>query len=213
MKHLRKMFLLWLMSTRFYAWLLLRVIPFVRFTTYYTSLRGWKYQRGYKLLKAGDILLTLDRKKLTGLLNPGSFSHACQCIDKGSEVEIIEMTHHDYTHSCFFDICKEADRVVIIRCRDYDDAYIQKVIAKCKSFSNAVYDIDFDLDDIFKFKIPALYCSELVYLSDLEHRLQVNLEDLEGLGREYISPTGLYQAKNVDVIWDSDAEIPGDGQF
>jgi len=52
--------------------------------------------------------------------------------------------------------------------------------------------------------VKALYCSELVYQSDFERRLDVNLEDLAGLGRKYISPDGLYKAKNVRVVWDSD---------
>lgn len=191
-----------MMSTKFYDWVLLKILPYIRFTTYYTSFRGWKYMRGYKLLQPGDILVAVDEKKLTHLLIPGTFCHAIQCVDKGSEYECAEMTAHNFTHSTFFDICKEADRVVILRCRDYDAAYIQKVIAACNSHADAKYNVD------FQFGIPALYCSELVYVSDVEHRLQVNLEDLADLGRPYISPDGLYKAKNVDIVWDSDQEIP-----
>ena len=189
--------------------MLLKVIPYVRFTTYYTSFRGWKYQRGYALLQPGDILVGVDKKKLTHLLIEGTFSHAIQCVAKGTEFECAEMTHHNFTRSCFFDICKEADRVVILRCRDYDAAYIEKVIAACLSHADATYNVTFELG------IPALYCSELIYISDVEKRLQVSLADLAGLGRPYISPDGLYQAKNVDVIWDSDQEIPDPklGQF
>ena len=196
-----KRLLLAVMQTKLYAWLLLRVVPFIRFSTYYTSLRGWKYHRGYRLLRAGDIVLTTDRKKLTTLLIPGEFTHAAQCIDMFSEWEICEMTHENFTKSCFFDLCKEADRVVILRCRDFDHAYVKQLVEKCRSFQDAVYDLQFDLG------VKALYCSELVYQSDFERRLQVSLEDLAGLGRPYISPTGLYHAKNVDVVWDSDKEI------
>jgi hypothetical protein len=31
-----------------------------------------------------------------------------------------------------------------------------------------------------------------------------NLEDFVGLGRDYISPVGLYHAKNLKVVIDSD---------
>ena len=195
------------MRSNLYRWLLQSIIPYIRFTTYYPSLRGWKYQRGYNLLQPGDIILTVDRRKLTTVLIGGEFSHAAQCVGKNVEWEISEMTHHDYTMSTFFDICKEADRVVILRCTDYDADYIQKVIERCKELRTAKYDQTFSLG------VDFLYCSELNYQSDVERRLQVNLEDLAGIGRPYISPTGLYKAKNVQIVWDSDLEIAGIGQF
>jgi len=110
------------------------------------------------------------------------------------------MTHENYTRSHFFDLCMEADRVVILRCKDFDSDYIQKVIQKCLSFQNAVYDVHFTLG------VKSLYCSELVFQSDFERRLKVDLSDLAGIGLPYISPTGLYQAENVEIVWDSDQE-------
>ena len=196
-----KKILVWMMNTDTYLWLLKHVIPYIRFTTYYTSLRGAKYQEGYKKLKPGHIILTIDKKKLTSLLIPGTFAHAALCLAKSDSpnvYEVAEMTHTDYTKSYFFDICKEADRVIILECVDWDEEYVQQVIAKCLEFEGAVYDVKFG------FGVKALYCSELVYQSDFERRLNVNLEDLAGLGREYISPDGLYKAKNIKVIWDSD---------
>lgn len=221
LKKIKSRLLLAFMQTRVYSWLLLHVIPYIRFTTYYTSLRGWKYIRGYALLRPGDIILCLDRKKLTALLIPGDFSHAALCVGKAqgdnpqppnplirgqikgesTEWEVSEMTHTNYTKSCFFDICKESDRVAILRCKDWDPEYVKNVIAACESFDNAVYDIKFDLG------VQALYCSELVYQSDFERRLDISLDDIEGLGRQYISPTGLSKAKNCDWIWDSDREV------
>ena len=193
--------LVWLMNTRAYGWLLKHVIPYIRFTTYYTSLRGAKYKEGYAKLRAGHIILTLDKKKLTSMLIPGGFAHAALCLSKAAgSYEIAEMTHTDYTKSYFFDICKESDRVVILKCTDWDAAYTKKVVAKCRTFEDATYDVKFG------FGIKALYCSELVYQADFEYRLDVDLEDLAGLGREYISPTGLYHAKNVKVVWDSDED-------
>ncbi len=199
---MRRKFLVWLMNTRFFEWMCIKVIPYIRFTTYYTSLRGARYHEGYEKLKPGHILLTIDKKKLTSLLIPGTFAHAALCLAKanGGGYEVAEMTHTNYTKSYFFDICKEADRVVILECVDWDEDYIQAVIAKCLEFEDAVYDVKFHLG------VKALYCSELVYQSDLEGRLDVNLDDLAGLGRLYISPDGLFKAKNVRVVWDSEGE-------
>ncbi len=198
-----KKILVWFMNTDVYAWLLKHVIPYIRFTTYYTSLRGAKYQAGYKKLEPGHIILTIDNKKLTSLLIPGTFAHAALCLGKsnGSDTyEVAEMTHPDYTKSYCFDICKEADRVVILKCDNWDEEYTQKVIDKCLEFEDVTYDVKFDLG------VKTLYCSELVFQSDFERRLDINLEDLAGLGRQYISPDGLYKAKNVKVVWDSDEE-------
>jgi hypothetical protein len=186
------------MSTNSYAWALKHVIPYIRFTTYYTDFPGKSFYSGYSVLKAGDIILTQDSKKLTGKLIPGEFAHAALCVSKNKKWETSEMTHEDYRLSTFFDICKESDRVVIIRCPDWDKEYIKKVVAKCKSFEGALYDAQFSLG------VKALYCSELVYESDFEHRLTVNLEDLAGIGRPYISPDGLYKAQNASCVWDSD---------
>jgi hypothetical protein len=92
-------------------------------------------------------------------------------------------------------MCKESDKLAIIRCKDWDPEYILKVIEKCKTFEGCLYDNEFE------FGVKALYCSELVYQSDFEKRLQVNLEDLAGIGRPYISPYGLFIAKNIEIIW------------
>jgi len=161
-------------------------------------MRGIKYHEGYKKLLPGDIIVTNDRKKLTSLLIPGEFSHAALCISKDQKWEVSEMTHTDYTKSAFFDICKESDRVVILRCDVWKKSYVLEVIKKCKGFVGAKYDQEFELG------VEALYCSELVYMADFKKLLDVNLDDLAGLGRLYLSPDGLFKAKNVKIIWDSD---------
>lgn len=189
------------MQTKFYSWLVLGVIPYIRLTTYYTSLRGWKFHRGYKLLLPGHILLTIDRKKLTTFLVSGEFTHAALCVANNEEFEVAEMTHHHFTRSHFFDICKESDRVVILRCTKFDDSYTKAVIERCLSYKDATYDTGFELG------VKSLYCSELVYQSDFERRLDADLSDIAGLGRLYISPDGIFKSPHVEVVWDSDKEI------
>lgn len=184
-------------NTKLHYFITMKIIPYIRFTTYYTSMKGKTYHEGYRLLQAGDIILTSDSKKLTTILIGGDYTHASLCISKDEKFECAEMTHHDYTKSTFADICFQSDKVVILRCKDFDEEYIQKVVDKCKSLEGADYDVTFRLGNKF------LYCSELVYESDFENRLQVSLEDLENLGRPYISPTGLYHAKNVEIVWES----------
>lgn len=189
------------MFKKVYRWLMLKIIPYIRFTVYYTKFKGYQYLRGYKLLRPGMVVLTVDKKKLTTFLIPGTFSHAAMCVSIEDEWQVSEMTHLGYTKSAFFDICKESDRVVLGYCKDWTVGYLSSVISKCKSFQNTDYDLS------FKLGVKELYCSELIYHSDYEHRLNIDLSDIHGLGRKYVSPDGIYNASNFEVIWDSDNEI------
>jgi hypothetical protein len=189
-----------ILKADWYYYLVSSVIPFIRFSFYYTSFKGQDFYRGYNILRPGDIVLSTDDKKLTSVIIGGDFSHAALCVTKDEIFEIAEMTRKNYTKSTFFDTCKESTHVLIIRCEDWDKEYINNiVIPRCLGFQDAKYDVE------FKIGVKNLYCSELIYMSDYEKRLQVNLEDLAGIGREYISPTGLYKAKNIRVVWDSNS--------
>jgi len=195
---------------------------------YYTDLRGDKYHEGYQYLEEGHITVSIDVRKLTGVgitkVTGGISCHAAYCLGKrdqnmpfkryaevlpeighGQGLEMAEMTHLNYTYSDFYDICKEADRVIIFKCVDWDENYIKAVSHYVKSFKDALYDAAFTLG------IKSLYCSELIYQADLKAggKLQCSIEDLAGLGRPYISPDGLLVAKNVIVVWDSKGEFTG----
>lgn len=198
-----KKLILFFMQTKTYSWLLKHVIPYIRFTTYYSSFRGYKYELARQVISDCDVILTTDNLKLTSLLIPGVVDHAALSI--GGHIRIAQMTHNDYTVDTMFDICKEATRVIIMRCADiYEDYdYKSRMKQRVRGFEGAVYDGKFDLG------VSALYCSELVYQGDFEHRIQCDLTDLMGLGRPYISPTGLLIAKNMRCVFDSDNEYLG----
>lgn len=192
-----KSILLFFMQSRIYYWILKNVIPFIRFSVYYTSFSGDKFYKAYDLLRPGDILVSNDYKKLTTFLIGGEWTHAALCVSKGSNFEVAEMTHKDFTRSTFFDFCKESDRIAIYRIKDMDDDYLKKMIFECYQLQTSKY------DGQFKLGIEALYCSELVYLCDVERRIGASLDDLAGLGREYISPTGLTKGTGVELVYDS----------
>ena len=196
-KKLKVKILIKLINTQAYRWFTLNIIARIRFSMYYTNMKGAVYHEGYKLLKPGDIILTKDKKKLNTHIIGGEWAHTGLCISKNRKFECVEMTSKHYTKSTFADMCFEADRVAIIRCTDFDQEYIRQVIAKALSFEGARYDTVFTLKNEF------LYCSELIYESDFERRLEVSLEDLAFIGNPYISPTGIANAGNIKVIWDS----------
>lgn len=90
-----------------------------------------------------------------------------------------------------------------MRCLDYDKFYVEDLVYKCLSLKLAKYDTQFSLG------VEALYCSELCYQSDFDHRLKVDLSDLAGLGRPYISPMGLLFSKNCRCVFDSNEVFTG----
>ena len=91
---------LWFMKTKLYWFIVMRIIPYIRFSMYYTSFRGWKYHKGYKLLQPGDIVLAVDTKKGTAAIiskvtaddggkdSNRALVHAGQCISKDGYFEI-----------------------------------------------------------------------------------------------------------------------------
>ena len=141
--------------------------------------------------------MLLNNLKLTTKLIPGEWAHAAVCVSKDKKFEVAEMTHTDYTKSTVSDVCYEADRVLVLRCTAFKKVYTKKFIKKIKSFEGVPY------DDQFELGIKALSCSELVWAGDFERKLDVSLEDIAGLGRDYISPTGIANAKNVKTVIDT----------
>jgi hypothetical protein len=194
----RRRFLLWVMETQIYEYLMTDVVWKIRFTMYYTQFSGRKYHKLYRDLLPGDIVLSTDGLKLTAKLIPGMWSHAGVCVSKNQVFEIAEMVHTGYRKSTFSDFCYESTRVCVLRPQGFGVHYTKRFIDNVLGFEGAPYDLEFELG------VKALYCSEIIYLSDTERRLGCDLEDIAGLGRPYISPTGLYHS-NVDVVGDSDA--------
>lgn len=231
---MKKKLILWLMSTEIYSKVVLKVVPFIRFSLYYSKIRGDKYHEGYSYLKEGHILGSVDYKKLSGILIPkitgGALAHVGYCVGKrdpkefdfeyhninpieeqGLGLEVAEMTNKHFTFSDFYDICKEADRVIIFKCLDWDEVYIKRITKRILSFRKAKYDPAFQLDGP---ELSFLYCSEMIYQADkIENngapRLKADVSDLMGLGRPYISPDGLLCADNIEVVWDSKNELTG----
>lgn len=213
-----KQFLIWLMSTKFYYNIIMKVIPYIRFSVYYTDLRGSEYNKAYRMLRPGDAVVAVDFNKATAVLVPGFTTHASFCvgrkIDRPMEFEMAEMTHHNFTKSDFFDICKEADRVLIVRCMDYTQDDISFFLQMVHSFKTALYDIKFDIELVneeFELKIPMLYCSELGYQADKRgpNKWKVDLSDIHGLGRPYLSPDGILFGLNMKCIYDVGHEFEG----
>ncbi len=212
MRHL----VLWLSRTWVWKELLLKIIPFIRFTTYYTRLRGKAYHEAYDKLSPGNFCLSVDEKKLTTFLVPGIMTHASFCVNKRgplycSEYEIVEATHEGVIRSDFFDICKEASRVLIMELDSKASAQWWCSRWKELAISRALALVGKPYDTSFEFGVEALYCSELVYQCDkfAGPLLNIDTSDFSGLGQEYVSPDGLLFAPGVRCKWDTDGLFTG----
>ncbi len=222
--------LLWMTETRLWHWIVMHVLPYIRFSMYYTRFSGDRFVEAYKILTPGQFILTLDESKGTAFLVPGFMTHATYVVgncqyDPKAKYEVAEMTHHNFTKSHLFTVCKESSRILICDCLDWDNDHKQRMLAAVPSMEGAQYDVTFTLG------VSTLYCSELVFQLDRIARfwmfdgkaqgeflaknparpgaLDVNLDDVKGLGTKYISPDGLLFGKNVRVVWDSDGELTG----
>ena len=188
----------WMMGLTAYHWTARVILPRVRWRFRKPNLPAMTRITGWSKLRPGDFLLSRKRGYLNALLTPGYWKHAGLVLDNGF---IAEMTANGFGLVSFDEFC-HADRVAAFRCLDWDEEYIRKVvIPTCLSFENK------DYDDLFELGVKALYCSELIYESDPERRLDVNLSDLKGLGRQYVSPQDLAEIRNGQKVWNSEVSV------
>lgn len=173
-----------------YRFFLKYIIPNLTFFTA-TGPNYFFKQRIRDKMKPGDVLLSKSSGHLTNVLIGGTYSHAALVI---STDKIAEMTANGFDIVDVDKFCKQSTRICLLRLNPEDEAYGQLMAKKAMEFSSAEYDLDFTLG------IESLYCSELCYQSDFEHRFRCDLTDLAGIGRPYISPVGLYQAKGLSIV-------------
>ena len=193
----------WIQTTKLYELIVIKLVPNIRFSTTYSKIRGNQYKAAYAVIQKGDIILTRDEKKLAGKFIDGYWDHVALFLGKGFDYEVAEMTRHGYTKSEFADVFKESSRFKIVRSSKLPSDYINSMVDKCISFDGTAYDIYFILGVI------QLYCSEMIYCADYEHRLRFDLSDLKSVGRKYLSPDGVEACPDLDIIvFDSDSLQP-----
>ena len=198
---LRWKFACWFMGLATYHWLARVILPRVRWRLKKPSLDSSVEVAGRVRAQAGDIVLTYKSGYLGSALTPGYWKHAAlvtRGCEPGRSPQVAEMTAEGFGLIGWIEVC-QADRVAIFRCCEWDDNYKRTVVVpRCRSFRGKAY------DTAFKLGVASLYCSELVYEADTERRLDVDLSDLRGLGRQYVSPQDIAEAGNVVKVWDSE---------
>lgn len=189
---LRAKFLIWLMSTKLYRFFLRYILPNIKFL--HAPGPNWDAkQKLRELMQPGDIMISKDTYALTNLIIGGKFSHGSVVTGKDT---IAQMTANDFDVVDVNEFSEGCTRIALLRIKDLDGGYGEKVSLFAMTLSDRRYDVRFTLG------VEALYCSELCYQSDYEHRMEADLTDLVGMGRPYISPDGLYDAHGLEIIYE-----------
>lgn len=194
-KKIKNKILIYILTSKLWSFFITKVLWRFRFSNYYAETTGQEFDKAVRVLQRGDIIFSKDRHKVVSLLIPGKVSHAALYI---SETEVIEATHLGVQTSTLFDFFKESDFVIAGRCESFDTDYVERVIVKARQFIGKPYDASLTLGT------NALYCSELIYQSDEEKRINYDLSDLIGLGRPYISPQGILEASNLKTVYSTE---------
>lgn len=178
------------MGTKLYRFLLKYVIPQIQFFTA-TGPSYYFKDDMRRQMRAGDVVLTKSSFHLTNLLIGGRYSHAAIVVGPD---KIAEMTANGFDVRNVDEFSKHCTKITLLRINPDDAAYGQQMAETAMSYYKRNYDYRFSLG------VESLYCSELVYQSDKEGRLQCDLTDLVGIGCPYISPDGLFDAKGLKIV-------------
>lgn len=184
-----------------------RILPKIRFTTWYAELPEGTFGQFCRYARPGDIVFSCDTNKLAGWLIPGQWDHVGIVVDTLDGLMVVEAVQPRVRESDFFTFCAHSNKVAIARpvLQPSDSTRFQQT---ARGFVGVHYDA------LFVQGREALYCSEVVlesypYLSSTgkpSNILGVDMRDDAGLGTSYATPDDIWHARGVRQIWTS-----GDG--
>lgn len=190
--------LIWILSQKTVQIVVLKVLPKIRFSTSY-ALLGWADYTSISLnARPGDIILSVDKSKLTSLLIPGYWSHVGLVVKNDHDqdgVLIVEAVPPAVRETSLFDFCKCADEVMVLR-PDVTNDVVEQAVFRAK------YNIGREYDGLFKYGPTALYCAELISYCFLQS-VKFDWSDLWGVGYPYLSPDGVADGEPLTVIFHS----------
>lgn len=195
---MKRRIVLWLLDSWLVRYLMKWVIPSIRFGKRPIP---EKVKRELSLvIRAGDCILTRDPLKLSNILIGGRWSHAAICtfmLDDFMPI-IGEMSHSGFQELSLDNFLGYSQSVAVIRPKLASFTYRAEMATQARrlGFKAQGY------DNVFTMGEKSLFCSELVYLADYMGEYKASLEDLAGLGHPYISPDGLYKAKEAQIVFE-----------
>ena len=184
-------------------WFLLHGLPRIRIPFAPYGVERSLRDAGRRLIRPGHLLFSWSPLGLSSLLTRG-VDHAALCVEvDGPDINIAEMNRDGFNTLGFDTFCSHSRRVLICKCKDFTESYIQEVIRKCWTFQDVVYDTSHDPRN------RRLNCAELDALSDFDGR--IDYTTVKSIFFEYplITPQCLLDAPNVEVVWDSAGKFLG----
>lgn len=180
----------WLMRTKIYSYVVLYLVPKIRFSTSYAKFDGESYDKLKATLKNGDVLVMVDEYKLSSFLIPEKWSHAGIYFD-GYVYEMVT-PHIKKTH--LYDFCKASNEVAAYRCPLFPYEYIKEM----HKLADKLLKLKVPYDVMFADDYQKLYCSELVIY--LDFKKYIVCDRTKSLGLSYVSPTDLTQS-NMERVF------------
>lgn len=170
----------WLLRISFVQWILIIVIPKIRFSVKPPKMTGSAFAEFTSMLRPGDLVFSSDRSKLSSWLIPGQWDHVGIYIGNS---EIVEAVQPLVRITSPFDFCHSSDVVGIARPLWKNLRYVLSV---SRATVGRPYDTFFDGGN------DALYCSELIALIDAQNELNLDHSDAVGMGAEYVTPDEIF---------------------
>ena len=161
--------------------------PFVR------NLSERRYPDYVNKLKHGSLVFKSTSQLYTYLLF-GEWHHVG--VYDATINKVIEFTPEGFECTGPYAFFDSATRISIKICNTFDKEYIRKLIVNLHSLKYKNYAIS-NLEK----NSPSIYCSSFIYLADTEKRIKCSTKDFLGLGFEYITPQGIYNANNLTEIY------------
>lgn len=198
----------WVLSFYVVQFFIERVLPRIRFSTWYPELPEGSFNLFCYHVRAGDIVFSSDSSKLSHFMIPGDWDHVGVVCDVGEgSLMIVEAVQPRVRYSDFFQFCAHSDHIAIARPK-LEPADLKRFQEKAMSFVGRKYDALFEEGSDH---VEALYCSEIVtagwpYCDEsgsLANVLGADSMDHEMLGAPYTTPDEIWNAGGLEKVFSS----------
>ena len=178
-----------------------RVLPKIRFSTWYPSLSTGAFAKFNYTIQEGDIVFSTDSNKLAHFLIPGEWDHVGIVVKHEDQLMIVEAVQPKVRFTDTYTFCSHSDRIAIARPK-LDPEALERFVRYAKMFVGMKY------DSLFTPGREALYCAEVIIESwpaaDAIEPLGADMTDEAGLGVTYAVPDDIWNATGLKQVWRSD---------
>jgi hypothetical protein len=165
----------------------------LRLSTGLPPLTERQFWAGIDVPQTGDIVVTYDKGKIGAFFTPKGkkpSSHVLWCKGRDEHGPILaEMKKKGYGEVGWFETCKHARRVYVLRAKMMTPEYAAFMVGNCNALAAMCpeYDDTFQLGNE-KQKVPKATCAELPLILDTEGKYGIKPRRMWGTGYKYVAP-------------------------